>query len=316
MPSGLETHTKLVRPSFTTPIQSCSPTFGVPKCCMLVRLARQFLNQIPMLQPPLESRICIQFTVFSVHRCFTMDSSSLTTEPCQEADPHMGGRVHDHAQLQVHKTQEFDDFANQLLCRSWTGLIMMKMDHGGTGSLETVDLCQFMSRRKRVHNTKVTKSLAASQGVASFKTYDRLYFDTSANPHPHNLTKSLPAKDPTFCKLKLDIMAASLESGSPVRANGSVKATDAKCFICSLCSTLHRPPKVKHKEGDHRKDSFVNSEKGGRRKNRQSGPRRTKTVKALDHDSTCKFGFNVKCNDIGFCLDEANGKHPCYFPPS
>ena len=145
-----------------------------------------------------------------------MDSSSLTTEPSQEAD---------HAQLQVHKMQEFDDFANQLLCRSWTGSIMMKMDRGGAGSLETLDLCQFMSRRKRVHNTKATKSLAASQGVASFKTYDRLYFDTSAYPHPHNLTKSLPAKDPTFCKLKLDIMAGSCpahESGSPVICAESV----------------------------------------------------------------------------------------------
>ena len=116
-------------------------------------------------------------------------------------------------------------------------------------------------------------------------------------------------------------MAASLESGSPVRANGNVKATDAKRFICSLCSTLYRPPKVKHKEGDYRKDSFVNSEKGGRRKNGQSGPRRTKTMKALDHDSTCKFGFNVKYDDIGFYLDEASGNpyhsnHPKVDPSS
>ena len=105
----------------------------------------------------------------------------------------------------------------------------------------------------------------------------------------------------SYRKLKDDLELAALECGSPIVANGG--GPSRKQFQCGICYRRRKSEKKKRKAGDFKKSSLINNDKGNRRKNGKSLPRRSNAAAFDKHK--CPFGFVIRCDSLGFFISLA-----------
>ena len=165
-------------------------------------------------------------------------------------------------------------------------------------SLERVDICDYL-------------------GGAKYPAF-RLYFCRSTYPPPlpdELVTESGKDTCPGWMSLRRDLGKAAFEAGNPIMSNGnSGTSTHGKVFRCSGWRKflLSQPKCTTTKE--YRKTTLINNEKGNRRNEGKTKPRRSKTrVKTCP----CPFNFRVSWDSFGFYVylaRKSGDSHHHYHP--
>jgi hypothetical protein len=192
-----------------------------------------------------------------------------------------------------------DEISAKYLTEEWTGSITFKVDVGGTGWLQEVDICQCI-------------------GINNRLGFNKLYVDFFKYPPPlPGLTgRSLPKTDPTWLRLLADLQTASFESGSPIVCNGSRSGGRERRFVCKYCSRVYRTPSYGKKTDPFCQDSFINSDKkgqrvdGGRKKSRK-----TVISQSLTKGDCCPFHIEIKWDARGFYIAAGSGSPYHKFHP-
>ena len=126
-----------------------------------------------------------------------------------------------------------------------------------------------------------------------------------------------------------EIQRAGSKCGSSVKSNGTKVCKIApmkRKLVCFCRNRVYDPSKRYQQDEDlvlrqknFRKDSFINSDKRGRRDQGKSKCRRTSTVLCTPAQSNqcCNFAINVCLDDHGYYLDERTGNpmHRFHSPP-
>ena len=179
---------------------------------------------------------------------------------------------------------QFDKTLEGCLEDEWKASIIMQLDRNACGQLTPIDICDHLGGKFK------NQSLS-----------DTFYFDRTKYPPPQSDVLDTEQDRSTFNELKVAIRRWSFDAGSKVISNGSGGKPRIRRFKCSYCSRVYRPYQNK-KEGLHRKDCIVGSDKKGRRFDGRSLPRRTHTSLSLDKNKICPFNFCVSWNEIGYHL--------------
>ena len=155
---------------------------------------------------------------------------------------------------------------------------------------------------------------ASSIDVCSYFGFDgennasHLFINPKRFPPP-NIGSSDSMKDCVeWIEVKNYIERAFLEGGSPVVSNGGGKT--CRLFFCKHGVRKHgckKPSSGIVNPPSYRHDSLINCDKGGRRQNGRSLPRRTRTSRPSSNDTLCPFRFRVQWNEYGFFINLNQG---------
>lgn len=206
------------------------------------------------------------------------------------------------------RLQDLDNHYRELT-NEWSVELPFNLDKGATGHFQSYNLCSIIGKSQQ------ELQWPAAKAFPEVHRPHRLYFDTTAYPPPTLDSKSrLPDNCQSWKDLKKDLEAAAHTSGCPIICNGGTgKLPNGlpppnRVFLCGCKYRRYKRDSRTTSKGQIRKDSFVNSDKKGRRPKGQQLIRRSSTKLAVGSQQLCGFRIMISWDKFGYFVNQRAGK--------